>query len=137
VYWSAAPLPAAAGVILDAVVSIQTRQWEAYPRVAVASSLAGAERVEVAAGVALLRVPGADWSYAEMALPEDFAGPAGAPGDAAAPNATRWTFGDQFMERGVIRRLRVRAAILPRTGDEISAARLLAALRAEQPPLTA
>jgi hypothetical protein len=41
------------------------------------------------------------------------------------------------MERGVIRRLRVRAALVPRTGDLASLNLLRAALQAEQPPLTA
>jgi hypothetical protein len=134
VYWSATAVQGGE-LILDATVSIQTRAWEAYPRVTVASKLAdstigtGAEE-----SVALLRPPGVEWSYAETALPEDFALVAPA---APACAATLWTFADQFMERGVIRRRRVRGAIVPRVEDLATARRIASSLRADEPPLTA
>jgi hypothetical protein len=134
VYWSAT---AGEGgeLIIDATVSIQTRAWEAYPRVTVTSTLADAEIGPGAEeGVALLRPPGVDWTYAETALPEDFA--LVNPGTRAS-GANVWTFADQFMERGVIRRRRVRGAFVPRGADSATAQRLAAALRADEPPLTA
>jgi hypothetical protein len=133
-YWSAT---AGQGgeLILDGTVSIQTRAWEAYPRVTVTSTLTGAEVVPgVEDGVALLRPRGVDWTYAETALPEDFS-PVAAASQAGGANA--WTFADQFMERGVIRRRRVRGAFVPRDGDLAAARRLTATLRTEHPPLTA
>jgi hypothetical protein len=135
VYWTA--MAGQGGeLILDATVSIQTRAWEAYPRVTIASSLNGAECMPGdEADAALLRLSGVDWTYAEVALPEDFVlSDAGGEPTAAA---TRWTFAEQFMERGVIRRRRVRGAFVPRNADDAAASRLFAALRAEQPPLTA
>lgn len=132
VYWSAA---ASMGhVILDATVSIQTRQWEAYPVVSVQSSIVGAAPVGECDGASILRPADADWSYAEAALPEDFAACV-SPGGPGSPIA--WRFAEQFMERGVIRRLRVRGAFVPRVVDVAAAAELEAALRCEQPPLTA
>jgi hypothetical protein len=134
VYWSSAAGKSGV-VILDATVSIQTRAWEAYPRVTVASTLTGAEVVSyVEDGVSLLRPSGAKWTYAEAALPEDFTLVSAA--DWASAGAA-WSFADQFMERGVIRRRRVRGAFVPRDGDLDAARRLLAALGADQPPLTA
>lgn len=134
VYWSAT---AGEGgeLVLSGAVSIQTRAWETYPRVTVASTLTDAEVVaSVEEGLVLLRPAGLDWTYAETTLPEDFALVV-----AANPmgGANAWTFADQFMERGVIRRRRVRGAFVPRDGDLAAARRLLIALSAEQPPLTA
>jgi hypothetical protein len=134
VYWSAA---AGEGgeLILDATVSIQTRAWEAYPRVTVTSKLAGAEADPgVEEGIALLRPPGVDWTYAETALPEDFVL---VDRGRSAGGTNVWTFADQFMERGVIRRRRVRGAFLPRGADLASAQRVAVAFRADEPPLTA
>jgi hypothetical protein len=50
---------------------------------------------------------------------------------------TDWRFTGEFMERGVIRRLRLRAALVPREGDVETLRRMQAALAVEQPPLTA
>jgi hypothetical protein len=133
-YWSA-KAGECGELIIDATVSIQTRAWEAYPRVTVTSTLADAEIGPGAEeGVALLRPPGADWTYAETALPEDFA--LVEPGTPAG-GTNVWTFADQFMERGVIRRRRVRGAFVPRDADLATAQRLAVSLRADEPPLTA
>jgi hypothetical protein len=131
VYWSVA-LAADGGLVIDATTSIQTRQWEAYPRVAVTSTLAGSALVERDETSILLRPSGAAWSYAELALPGDFAGAH----DASACRS-RWQFDGHFMERGVIRRLRVRGALVARENDltAIESARDLFA--AESPPWTA
>lgn len=132
VYWSAA---ASTGqLILDATVSIQTRQWEAYPVVSVQSSIAGTAPMGEGNCASILRPADADWSYAEAAPPEDFAACV-SPGGPGSPIA--WGFAEQFMERGVIRRLRLRGAFVPRIGDVAAAAELQAALCREQPPLTA
>jgi hypothetical protein len=136
IYWSVAESPTRNALFLDATVSIQTRRWEAYPRVAVASSLAGAETIRVAETVCLARPVAAHWSYAEVAPVEDFVLKTDLTGDSTTPTSG-WLFGDQFMERGVIRRLRVRGAFIPRCDDAASASCIHVALLAETPPLTA
>jgi hypothetical protein len=136
VYWSASESLTGNALILDATVSIQTRQWKAYPRVAVASSLADADVVRVAEAICLMRPRGATWSYAEVVPALDFIQERDA---VVAPptSAWRWVFREQFMERGVIRRLRVRGLLIPRCDDAALATSLHAALLAERPPLTA
>lgn len=131
VYWSVAAADDGS-LTIDATTSIQTRQWEAYPRVEVISTSPGSEFVELDETSILLRPANAAWSYAELALPGDFAG-------AHDVNAchSRWLFDGQFMERGVIRRLRVRGVLLERTHDLQATERAQASLAAEQPPLTA
>jgi hypothetical protein len=136
IYWSIGqntPLPEA--LVLDGTVSIQTRQWEAYPRVTVTSHLAGAERISLDAAATVVRPAGVEWSYVEVVPAEDFAQMA-ADNDAPAASSG-WIYDGHFMERGVIRRLRVRGAIVPRGDDLESAVRLRTHLLAEQPPLTA
>jgi hypothetical protein len=113
-------------------VSVQTREWEAYPSLAVASALQGEAR---AAGDGRLVVRHAKWCYVEATPPEDFALAAGHAANGVETLVWRW--GDQFMERGVIRRLRVRGAFAPPASDAAIADRLQAELLAEQPPLTA
>jgi hypothetical protein len=135
VYWSATAGPARDGMILDATVSIQTRQWEAYPRVMIASPIAQSEMIAIDAAAMVMRPAGVDWSYVEVTLPGDFALLSG--GEGRRSQDAHWLFGEQFMERGVIRRLRLRGAIVPRANDLGSACRLRDALAVEQPPLTA
>jgi hypothetical protein len=131
VYWSVS-LADEGIAIVDATTSIQTRQWEAYPRVAVTSTLAGSEFVARDETSILLRPAGSQWSYAELALPGDFDGVH----DASAIRS-RWTFDGHFMERGVIRRLRVRGMLMARADDMQATDRAQAAFAVELPPLTA
>lgn len=135
VYWSivdAAPIGAAE---IDAVVSIQTRAWEAYPQIHVHSTVGSGDRVEAVSDAVVLRPHSAEWSYLEATLPGDFTlVPAKVD---AGMLCARWSFGGEFMERGVIRRLRLRGALAPRTGDLDALRRLRAGLLAEPPPLTA
>ena len=135
VYWRVRSRGPGDGVILDAIVSIQTRQWEAYPHISLTSSISTSEVASVDNGTQLIRPPAVDWTYAESAADEDYS-PQECSDGAALPG-TSWTFGEQFMERGVIRRLRVRGAIVPREDDVASAVSIRAALLAERPPLTA
>jgi hypothetical protein len=131
VYWSVS-LADDGSAIVDATTSIQTRQWEAYPRVAVTSTLAGSEFVERDETSILLRPAGSQWTYAELAMPGDFEGAH----DVSACRS-RWTFDGHFMERGVIRRLRVRGMLMARLNDVQATERAQAKLAVEQPPLTA
>jgi hypothetical protein len=136
IYWSIGqrtPLPDA--LVLDGTVSIQTRQWEAYPRVTVTSHLAGAERVALDAAATVVRPAGVEWSYVEVVPTEDFVPMP--PGNDGPAGSSGWIYDGHFMERGVIRRLRVRGAFVPRADDLEAAVRLRTHLLAEQPPLTA
>lgn len=113
---------------LDAIVSIQTPQWEAYPGVTVSSSLK-MEGAKTMHDARIMRVT-PELSYVEATRPGDFA--LVDDGQGAC-----WRFGDQFMERGVIRRLQLRAAFCSSGDDATCARRLQESLLAEAPPLTA
>lgn len=136
VYWSVSAAKPSGALMLDATVSIQTRQWEAYPRVTVTSMIERCATEVLDGGSIVVRPPGVDWSYGEATPPFDFVRRA-APDNAGDHPQIAWTFGGEFMERGVIRRLRLRGAFVPRAGDGEHLQRLRAALLAEQPPLTA
>lgn len=114
--------------LLDAIASIQTPLWEAYPGVCIGSSVGTTD--EAAAPAAWIARVGPQLSYVEISRPGDFLLASGELG-------LNWRFGEQFMERGVIRRLHLRAGF---TADKDAAAfanRLRQSLEAEQPPLTA
>lgn len=123
------------GAILDAIVSLETRSWEAYPQIVVSSALGGACDSS-GEGAPLLWRFAQDRSYGEGAREGDFAGPAG-PSNSQGLTASAWRFADEFMERGVIRRLHLRGVFMPRAGDEAAAASIPRQLHAEPPPLTA
>lgn len=135
IYWRAGELTSRRGVVLDAIVSIQTRAWEAFPEVSVASALAIAS-ADVNGDAAVLRHLGLPWSYAEVAKPGDFKQDAFNIGEGNM-GRTAWSFGREFMERGVIRRLQIRSAFVPADEDGTIAAYLRESLLAEAPPLTA
>lgn len=147
------------GIVLDAIVSLQTRHWEAYPSVAVGSILRGQSVAAVSAGAepkfepidageappkatqrpsncaTLIRLDAAT-SYVEARVADDFDGWRIAMEDAQRCRSES-IYRPKFMERGVIRRLTLRVGLVPREGD-IKAARSLAAqLQHERPPLTA
>jgi hypothetical protein len=136
IYWSIRQKsPLAGALVLDGAVSIQTRQWEAYPRVTVSSHIAGAERIALDATATVMRPAGVEWSYVEVVPAEDFVQVS--PSDEGPTAISGWIYDGHFMERGVIRRLRVRGAFVPRVDDLEAAVRLRAHWLAEQPPLTA
>jgi len=135
IYWRAAPLPGRRGALLEAFVSIQTRAWQAFPKVSMESAL----QVDVADlkdEAAVLRPIGCPWSYAEVAKPGDFKRGPFVMGNNDL-GRTAWTFGSEFMERGVIRRLQIRGAVVPRDEDATIVDYLHQSLLAEAPPLTA
>lgn len=132
IYWRVGAVRHDEALVLDATVSIQTRQWEAYPRVTATSSLAHSECIAFDDSAILFRPADRPWSYAEFSRSGDFILQPAADRDGSA-----WQFGEQFMERGVIRRLFLRGALVPRANDQAALERLRTALAAEQPPLTA
>jgi hypothetical protein len=115
------------GPLVDLIASVQTPLWEAYPAVSIGSPIEGSH---VASRDALIRRLSPQLSYVEVSRPGDFE-------LAAEEQGGRWRFDSQFMERGVIRRLHLRAGFTRSDDDAAFARRLQATLIAEAPPLTA
>lgn len=155
VYWRASAKDESA-VVVDAILSLQTSLLESFPRVTTQSQLTADEvwlvgpdgksrqlDAESSGQVpsdnhdcVVLRSSVGNWSYAEMTHPLD----RGTWQLARSPDGKtkiERTLGGDFMEKGVIRRLRVRGAFLPREDDLEQAAQLFTELAAETPPLTA
>ncbi|HEX6963039.1 MAG TPA: hypothetical protein VF175_14315, partial [Lacipirellula sp.] len=106
IYWRVLePRKHMSGVI-EAIVSVQTRQWEAYPHLTVTSALDVVQARLHHGGVNFLSRH--DWSYVEASPPGDFAASLSEP--SAQLSRACWSYGKRFMERGVIRRLRLRGA---------------------------
>jgi len=156
VYWTVTPQKNGV-VLIDTLLSLETQLLESFPRVLVKSELACDEIWNVSGqtrsillsndsqhrGHDCLVLRGIDetWSYAEMAHPED-------PDDwqlnhSAQGSSTQnnWVvqreLGGAFQEKGVVHRMRLRGAFLPLQEDLQLAAKCLANLAAEAPPLTA
>lgn len=136
IYWRAtiAPLCDAA---IDVIISLNTREWEAYPGLHVESNLTAqaTETIVADAGSGFLW-RAADFSYGETTRPGDFnivaenAHPAAAQG-------SRWQFTPEFMERGVIRRLQIRGALLGAQCGAGALGQIQATLVNDPLPLTA
>lgn len=118
---------------LDLICSIQTPLWEAHPSVTVCSSLF--ETPAAIVGDALIAAGDSKLSYVEATRRGDFE-PAAAKEQSEFPGAY-WRFGPQFMEKGVIRRLQIRGAFVPREAAARDSDRLAQELAAEEPALTA
>ena len=146
---------------VELVVSVQTHLPESRPELAVRSKLSATETLRlvdagpagyrpVAAspgapavmqpgdgtGCLLLRLPGVELSYAEMAHPADFQHDeltGGAEGDGTTSVSHRLFFGR--LEKGVILRGRVRGIFLPRERDTQIAAECYTAFADAKPPL--
>lgn len=135
-------------LVVDTIVSLQTSLLECFPKALLTTRLPGGEVLAISrndsltigeqissdepAG-ALVRCDGQPWSYFEMTHPTDL----------GCWNAARndgiqlgHELGGEFQEKGVIRRLRVRGAFLPRKNDEQAARRLLVEFAEAEPPLT-
>ncbi len=155
VYWRAT-VGDAGVVMLDTILSLQTDLLESFPGIAsetnlpaastwvvsdeTASELAAVEEKPVSLGsedsdCLLLRAAEGGWSYAEMTYPED-RGEVEITRTADGVYALRRQLGGAFLEKGVIRCLRVRGLFLPQEEDVQRAADCFASLANEQPPLT-
>lgn len=137
VSWNVLELPGAAAAV-EAQVSVQTELLETHPGFALGSVLppsASRKDCGLSDGVILLHAS-QSWSLAEMAPPTDFAaGQVLERPDGAL--TTNWPMQRDFLEKGVIRRVRVRASALPRTADAKAAEEIYEALCSERPPLSA
>ena len=136
VYWRATTTSDGA-VVLDAILSLQTDLLESFPGIAIETTLPTGECTpleDAGADARLIRPDDVDWSYAETAHPDD----AGQLQISESDGDLRMVrqLGGRFLEKGVIRRLRVRGIFLPRDGDEATATTYLTSLVAEEPPLT-
>ncbi len=133
VYWTVMPRDNGV-VVIDTLLSLETPLLENFPKVLIQSQLPGTEvwQPRESHDYLVLRSVDNAWSYAEMAHPED-------PGDwrIDEKGAVQRTLGGAFLEKGVIRRLRLRGAFLPQENDLQLASECLAELAAEAPPLTA
>lgn len=160
VYWRV-HVEAADIVVLDTILSLQTRLLESFPQVQVATELPAVSAnllpttdaadssdtddlvlaegethelpVDTPNGL-LLRSNTGDWSFAQATHPQD----RGVSRVTTSDSATRLAhqLGGRFMEKGVIRRLRVRGVFTTHENDATVASRYLSRLEAEQPPLT-
>jgi hypothetical protein len=141
-------------------VSVQTRKLDSRPRVRVGNRFpAGTQVLRVPdwpdPGLQVFRPPGIQVSYVESVYPSDVADLAAAArvvddndNDNSGGNSPRgnewvdtvatWTgLNVEWMEKGVIRRCRVRGWWVMRDGDLAAAADLTRAFLADAPPLTA
>jgi len=162
VYWRAR-VDSKQVVLLDTILSLQTDLLESFPGLAITTkmpaeaiwsvsdaasdnsgaakelTLAAEQTLSLASDDSdclLLRgTDSSDSSYAEMTYPEDR-------GKVEITRATngeyllRRELGGAFLEKGVIRCLRVRGVFLPQKEDAKRVAACLVSLAAEQPPLT-
>jgi len=121
------------GVVIDVLLSLETPLLESFPSVLMKSELQSVEVLQPQQGreFLVLRSVDKDWSYAEMAHPQDS-------GDLRIDEkgVVQRTLGGTFLEKGVVRRLRFRGVFLPRANDLELASECLAELAAETPPLT-
>lgn len=118
---------------LDLICSVQTPLWEARPGVTVCSSMF--ELPAETRGASLVTHGHGRLSYVETTRSGDFTPTA--PGTQGEFAGAYWQFGPQFMEKGVIRRLQVRGAFVPRDTATRDADRLAHELGQEEPALTA
>ncbi len=134
IYWRVS-ICGDAVVRVDAIVSLQTSLLESYPNLWACADLPG----EIADGVQsgfLLRGSDPAWSYAELVQAEDRGVLRNI--DTSGSNRVKIAhqLDGQFLEKGVIRRLRVRGLFLPRANDIKLAERYGASLSSEELPLT-
>jgi hypothetical protein len=118
---------------LEAIVSILTREWEAYPLISLTSALDVSHAHVYERGVSFLSRH--DWSYVEVSPVGDFEASISRLGSGMSQAC--WSYGKRFMERGVIRRLRLRSAFVPIGNAEDAIERISAEFASEPPPLTA
>lgn len=151
VYWRVNDSERAIATV-DAIVSIQTSLLECYPKVRLTTSLGQfqdwqtvdasdlaceTDEVDPDSNIGGMLVRAADeaWSYFEMTHPADLGECRMAESDGGI--TIERELGGEFQEKGVIRRLRVRAAFLPRNNDVETARRLMREFCLAPPPLTA
>jgi hypothetical protein len=98
------------------------------------------ERVELTSAACrpclLFRPTGSDWSYLEMLYPGDFTHVAVERRGIVGSTGSRWTLFDEDLEKGVIRRARLRGMLLHRENDHVVAEQLWNEFLQSELPLT-
>ena len=157
VYWRAVEviptLPAA--TMLELVVSVQTDLLDSHPAMHASSQFPESELLQFAdsgdrepsrvndlhdgrGGFHLVRPRGSDVSFMQAAHPTDFAGVETATAKDDRPYVeVRYPLFAEQLEKGVIRRARLRVALLPRAGDLALATICYREFAASEPMLTA
>jgi hypothetical protein len=134
IYWRAIECQAKDQLVLETIISVHTRTWETYPIVCVDSSNPSTSIV-ASQGDAIHLRDEKDRGYVELSHPGDFS----LIDDTARGRADGkyyWQYGPLFMERGVIRRLRLRGVFLPQGELACSIEQLRADFLAAELPLT-
>jgi hypothetical protein len=159
IYWTVESSEVGGSTVhsLSIVVSIQTDRLDSHPQIVVRSSLPSDEvlRVSVAGDELLVdshadgelqhdpqataccqlwRLPGDEWSYAEIMPTSDFRRLSVERDNHQA--STQWELFSEFLEKGVIRRARLQAMFLPREDDVQLAAECCQAIERRPLPLT-
>jgi len=153
IYWRL--ITASNFTVVDLLLSLETDLLESFPRIATRSVLSSGEAWWVSDGGksvreiadlqtvdlhqdsigVVLRPTDAGWSYVEMSLAGDHGGVKFS-NPSPVQIAIERDLAGSFLEKGVIRRLRLRGALVPREGDLQIAGQLLSEFAAETPPLT-
>ncbi len=156
IYWRGSKSPQAKGEGLEMVMSMQTSLLDSDPLIEIVSELPAGEQLawcekdwkscgsnaslhceDGHEGLLLLRPEGTAWSYAQAVFPSDFLA-----SETAVDSQSRrisWThplFAER-LEKGVIRRGRIAAWLLPRENDQTAALELWESFCHSPPPLTA
>jgi hypothetical protein len=158
-YWRANSLRNVDGVLasISLLVSLQTHLLDTVPQIGVASALDCEELLLVSAGrgarpvveqigpstkigatgdcCIVFRLRDAPLSYVEIVPAGDFHDVR--PIETQRGAALEWRLFSEFLEKGVIRRARLHAAVLPRENDTENAAACCAAIDSLELPLTA
>lgn len=153
VYWRV--ISRKAMTVVDLLLSLETSLLESFPSVSTQSLLTADEAwlvscdetsaeeiTDFTTGVLsqeslciVLRPEGVAWSYVEMPHPDD-QGKVNVYCPTVGEIAIQRDLAGAFLEKGVIRRLRIHGAFVPRAGDLQLAGQLLSELAAGSPPLT-
>jgi len=95
-------------------------------------------RPDMGTSLCLFRLPGDQFSYAEMLHPSDYVGACLERQPTDQPRLSlRYELFSEHLEKGVIRRVRAQSVFLPRRDDQDLALELLRQLSTAPPPLTA
>ena len=155
VYWRTVATKGGHGQV-DLIVSLQTPLLQSFPSFTTTSSLPAEEicfafqanreyepldmgrsandpRMDLTS--VLFRASDSPWSYLEMVHPEDQALTT-LDRDSKGFVTMQRSIGGAFLEKGVIRRMRIRGVLLPSESDLQQAASLFRAFCNEEPPLT-
>ncbi len=136
VYWRSLPRDDAGALGIELIVSAQTDRLDADPSIKVRSELAPGE-LQSGPGWHLVRLDEAPFSYLEMAEASNLLGTE-AEAD-SSPSGTTVLVHQLFpgrLEKGVIRRARLRAYMFPTAIEAAAVAEIYAAFANLAPPLT-